>query len=102
MEVADKAMVKIDAVTETLRPVATRASILYFVIADLGKIDPMYQYSLEYFVALVQGRLRDSEKSDDTKRRIEILVEDFTTAIYFNICRGLFENHKLLFSFMIT
>ena len=30
-------------------PVATRASILYFVIADLAMIDPMYQYSLDYF-----------------------------------------------------
>ena len=26
------------------RPVAKRASLLYFVIADLGEVDPMYQY----------------------------------------------------------
>ena len=30
------------------RSVATRGSILYFVIADLAGIDPMYQYSLSY------------------------------------------------------
>ena len=30
------------------RTVATRGSILYFVIADLALIDPMYQYSLIY------------------------------------------------------
>merc|ERR1719238_2101505 len=30
-------------------PVAVRASILYFVVADMGNIDPMYQWSLEYF-----------------------------------------------------
>merc|ERR1719162_1945166 len=50
-------MVEIEEVTETLRPVATRASILYFVVADMGRIDPMYQYSLEYFVSLFQAVL---------------------------------------------
>jgi len=30
------------------RSVATRGSILYFVISDLAGIDPMYQYSLVY------------------------------------------------------
>jgi dynein heavy chain len=94
-------MIEINEVTETLRPVATRASILYFVLADMGRIDPMYQYSLEYFVNLFQGRLRDSEKSDDVKKRIFILLNDVTRCIYLNICRGLFEDHKMLFSFLI-
>jgi len=102
MKVADKAMAEIDGVRETLRPVGTRASILYFVVADLANIDPMYQYSLEFFVLLFQGRLRDAEPSEDIGKRIDILIEDFTRFIYLNICRGLFEDHKLLFSFLIT
>jgi dynein heavy chain len=32
--------------------VAVRGSVLYFVIADLAKIDPMYQNSLQYVKAL--------------------------------------------------
>ena len=36
-------MAEIDSVREMLRPVATRASILYFVIADFANVDPMYQ-----------------------------------------------------------
>lgn len=62
----------------------------------------MYQYSLEYFVSLFQGRLRDSEKSEDVKKRIFILLNDVTRFIYLNICRGLFEDHKMLFSFLIS
>merc|ERR1719181_1139073 len=100
-EVAEKAMIEINAVTETLRPVATRASILYFVLADLGRIDPMYQYSLEYFVSLFQLRLRESEKHDDVMKRISILLNDITRFMYLNICRGLFEDHKMLFSFLV-
>jgi dynein heavy chain len=102
MEVADKAMAEIERVTATLRPVATRASILYFVIADFANIDPMYQYSLEFFVSLFRQRLQDSEPADDVNKRVMILIEDFTKFTYTNICRGLFEDHKLLFSFLIT
>lgn len=37
---------QIDTVRESYRPVAFRASILFFCIVDLALIDPMYQYSL--------------------------------------------------------
>jgi len=40
---------QIDATREDFRVVAFRASILYFCITDLDKIDPMYQYSLQWF-----------------------------------------------------
>eukprot|EP00746_Dinoflagellata_sp_MGD_P154845 gnl/MRDRNA2_/MRDRNA2_85065_c0_seq4.p1 gnl/MRDRNA2_/MRDRNA2_85065_c0~~gnl/MRDRNA2_/MRDRNA2_85065_c0_seq4.p1 ORF type:complete len:4104 (-),score=817.24 gnl/MRDRNA2_/MRDRNA2_85065_c0_seq4:76-11610(-) len=102
MEVAENAMVEIDECTEMLRPVATRASILYFVVADLGVIDPMYQYSLEFFVSLIKMRLANSEQNENSTERIKILLADFTSFMYINICRGLFEDHKLLYSFLIT
>eukprot|EP00929_Paragymnodinium_shiwhaense_P038463 TRINITY_DN20312_c0_g2_i5.p1 TRINITY_DN20312_c0_g2~~TRINITY_DN20312_c0_g2_i5.p1 ORF type:complete len:4212 (-),score=1387.32 TRINITY_DN20312_c0_g2_i5:193-12828(-) len=102
MEVADKAMAEIEAVRQKLKPVALRGSILYFVVADFANIDPMYQYSLEYFVGLFQDRLRESEKNQDVDKRIDIIIKDFTRFIYLNMCRGLFEDHKLLFSFLVT
>jgi dynein heavy chain len=46
---------------ENYRLVARRGSVLYFVIADLGLIDPMYQYSLEFFGRLFNRRLQKSE-----------------------------------------
>jgi dynein heavy chain len=42
---------------ENYRIVARRGSVLYFVIADIGLIDPMYQYSLEFFGRLFNRRL---------------------------------------------
>eukprot|EP00397_Hematodinium_sp_SG-2012_P000140 GEMP01000140.1.p1 GENE.GEMP01000140.1~~GEMP01000140.1.p1 ORF type:complete len:2733 (+),score=458.69 GEMP01000140.1:292-8199(+) len=102
MTVAEEAMQKISTTTETLRPAATRASMLYFSIANMGSIDPMYQYSLDFFVGLVKLRLQNSEKSEELNHRVEILISDFTNSSYFNICRGLFEDHKMVFSFLIT
>lgn len=46
MEESKIAEVEIDRTRESYRPAAYRASLLYFCITDLSKVDPMYQYSL--------------------------------------------------------
>jgi dynein heavy chain len=55
----------IDENRENYRIVARRGSVLYFVVADLANIDPMYQYSLEFFTKLFVMRLEKSEKAAD-------------------------------------
>jgi dynein heavy chain len=46
LEETQKTEANISAAREKYRPAATRGSLLYFVVADLGLIDPMYQFSL--------------------------------------------------------
>ena len=102
MAEAEQTAILITKNRESYRPVARRGSILYFVIADLALIDPMYQYSLEFFSRLFGRRLEKSEKSDVLEQRLEILINDVTESFYTNICRGLFERSKLLYSFLNT
>ena len=84
------------------RSVAIRGSILYFVIADLAGIDPMYQYSLTYFIKLFNLIIETTEKFEDVHKWVDILLRQITETIYLNICRGLFNDHKLIFSFCIA
>ena len=79
-----------------------RGSILFFVIKDLSIIDPMYQYSLQYVKALFNRAIVNAEPSEDIPKRLLNLIFSITRVVFTNVCRGLFEDHKLIFSFLIA
>lgn len=100
--VSEQTEKRIDAAREAYRPCAQRASILYFVLNELSTIDPMYQFSLDSYIELFDKSISKSKKHEDINERIINLNEYHTYSVYKSTCRGLFEHHKLLFSFQMT
>ncbi|KPJ06858.1 Dynein heavy chain 2, axonemal [Papilio machaon] len=90
---------EIDTAREGYVPVAVRASVLFFALNDLSRIDPMYQFSLDAYTDLFMYSIDRSQKSSELEDRINYLNEFHTYAVYKNTCRALFERHKLLLSF---
>ncbi len=80
-------------------PVAARGSLVYFTISDLTQVDPMYQFSLEFFIRFFNVCIDQAPQSADLNTRLGHLLDYITQSFYNNICRGLFEKHKLTYSF---
>eukprot|EP00899_Mesostigma_viride_P012150 jgi/Mesvir1/20936/Mv08007-RA.1 len=99
---SEKTEREIDTTRNVYHPVAVRASLLFFCISDLALVDPMYQYSLSWFINLFHRSIDEAAPSPDVAQRIVSLNETFTLNLYLNVCRSLFEKHKLMFSFLLT
>ncbi|CAF4785487.1 unnamed protein product [Rotaria sp. Silwood1] len=98
---AEKFSQQIDRTRELYRPTAIRACIIYFIINDLSKIHPMYQFSLKAFRSVFLKAIDYAEQSEDLRIRIDNLIDAITFASYSYIVRGLFEEHKLIFTIQL-
>ncbi|XP_076978309.1 dynein axonemal heavy chain 11 isoform X2 [Tamandua tetradactyla] len=88
---------KINEARENYRPVAARASLLYFVINDLRKINPIYQFSLKAFSALFRRAVEQADAVEAVPERVSSLVESVTHTVFLYTSQALLEKDRLTF-----
>jgi len=91
---------------EAFVPVAVRGSALFFVIADLCRVEPMYQYSLEWFYGIYGLSIETAEKFERNvpnavSKRLQALQTQFIRLLFQKTCDSLFEKDKLMFSLLL-
>ncbi|KAJ8937861.1 hypothetical protein NQ314_011689, partial [Rhamnusium bicolor] len=94
VEEAKITSVKIDEAREQYRPCAARASLLYFILNDLNRINAIYQFSLKAFSVVFKDALLKAEPAEKLKDRVVNLLDNITFSVFMYTSRGLFERDK--------
>lgn len=92
----------IESNRDMYKPVAKRGAILFFALTGLSAISEMYEYSLEAYKTVFINALESSKKDNVLTARLRFIKEKLTQLVYEFTCMGIFEIHKLMFSFQMT
>jgi dynein heavy chain len=92
----------IDQTRLLYKPVAQRAGVLFFVVRALSQLNHMYQFSLAWFVGLFDASIADSKKPAVLEERLANLDRHFCYSLFCQVCQSIFEDHKMLFSFLMA
>uniref|UniRef100_A0A1X7UR28 AAA+ ATPase domain-containing protein n=1 Tax=Amphimedon queenslandica TaxID=400682 RepID=A0A1X7UR28_AMPQE len=99
---AERTKKEIEISRDGYRPAAQRGAILFFVLSDMAAINTMYQYSLNSYLGVFNYSLSHSLPDSHLPKRLKNIIDTLTLNVYNYACTGLFEVHKLLFSFQMT
>uniref|UniRef100_A0A3Q2PNV9 Dynein axonemal heavy chain 10 n=1 Tax=Fundulus heteroclitus TaxID=8078 RepID=A0A3Q2PNV9_FUNHE len=102
LKLAQKTSLDIDQLRDGYRAAAKRGAILFFVLTDMALVNSMYQYSLASYLKVFELSLRKSRPDAVLHKRLQNIIKTLTYNVYNYGCTGLFERHKLLFSFNMT
>ena len=93
---------EINITRQQYTPAAKRGSILFFAMSGMANIMRMYEISLDSFLGVFRRSLKQSARDASVDIRLANVIAEMTKQMYDYMCTGIFERHKLMFSFQMT
>lgn len=87
---------EIDQAREYYRVAAERASVIYFILNDLNKINRIYQFSLKAFTVVFNRAIEVTPPAETLEQRVLNLVDTISFEVFMYTSRALFERDKLI------
>ena len=84
------------------RKLAYHGMVLFFCCQSLTKVNPIYEYSLAWFIKMYQRSIELADKSTFVEQRIDHISDQANLIIYTNVCRGLYEKDKLIYALLLA
>jgi hypothetical protein len=102
MAASKKTEEQISEFKDKFAAVAQRAALLYFCVSVFSVIDPMYQFSLKWFVSLFRSAIARSDHPPDHATMVAAFHKSIAATFYRSVSYSLFSCHKLLFSTLMV
>ncbi|XP_030371764.1 dynein heavy chain 10, axonemal [Scaptodrosophila lebanonensis] len=102
LKLAAETAADIEVLRNGYRPAAKRGAVLFFALADMATVNSMYQYALAAYLDVFVYSLRKAVPDTVLSKRLNNIIKTLTENVYCYGCTGIFERHKLLFSFQIA
>lgn len=91
-----------DEARKVYRKLAYHGMTIFFCCQSLTKVNNTYEYSLAWYNKMYLRAVEQSEKSTFVDQRIDNVIEQLNYIIYSNVCRGLYEKDKTIFSMLLA
>ncbi|SPP80284.1 dynein heavy chain 10, axonemal [Drosophila guanche] len=102
LKLAAETAADIEILRNGYRPTSKRGAVLFFALADMATVNSMYQYALAAYLDVFVYSLRKAVPDTVLSKRLNNIIKTLTENVYSYGCTGIFERHKLLFSFQIA
>lgn len=102
LEQAKETESEINSAREEYRSVAERGALLYFLIQDMAKINPMYETGLRQFLQLFDDSLIHSEKAPIAHRRIQRILKYMSSRMWKFYTRGFYKKDFTMFTLALA
>ncbi|KAK0162631.1 hypothetical protein PV327_006394 [Microctonus hyperodae] len=76
-------------------------AVLYSTLLPMFNLNCMYRFSLEWFMHLYMKSIVNSRRNIIIEKRLEYLKNSFTETLHTNVLTNLFDEHRVLYSFLL-